>query len=208
MLSTSQVRWAYPIDDRLSGVDFPLFKEDSPVKRATKSPRLVRSLTHPASTSTLDECDLSILTDTYSYVVRACQIQTFKGFYENFNDVGLTPGSYATLAIIGANPGVRQGFVATLLGFREPNMVRLVKELVAADLIVARRSEHDKRAMGLELTPHGEHFMKDINARVLELDASFTQGLSAAERSMLMTLLQKVLKMNSAQDSPIQFHDA
>lgn len=178
------------------------------MKRATKTPRRARSLAALPPSPAADECDLSILTDTYSYIVRACQIQTFKGFYRSFGEVGLTPGSYATLAIIGANPGVRQGFVAGLLGFREPNMVRLVKELTAADLIVARRLEHDKRAMGLELTEIGSTFMAEINVKVLELDASFTKSLTKAERETLMNLLQKVLKHNAGENSPIQFHDA
>jgi len=183
-------------------------REGNLLKRATKSPRRTRSLTQAPESPLVDECDLSILTDTFSYVVRACQIQAFKGFYDTFNDTGLTPGSYATLAIIGANPGVRQGFVASLLGFRESNMVRLVKELIGADLIVGKRSEHDKRAMGLELTANGEEFMKGINARVVELDEYFTRGLTSSERKTLMSLLYKVLKQNATDDGSIRFHDA
>lgn len=155
----------------------------------------------------IDECDLSILTDTFGFMIRACQIQTFRGFYESLGDTGLTPGSYATLAIIGKNPGVRQGFVASLLGFRESNMVRLVKELTNSGLITGKRLDHDKRATGLELTPSGTEFMERINARALELDASYTAGLSDTERTTLMGLLHKVLKQRTTTDNSIEFHD-
>lgn len=178
------------------------------MKRVTKAARRTRSITADAPDSQpADECDLSILTDTFGFLVRACQIQAFRGFYEALGDTGLTPGSYATLALIGANPGVRQGFVASLLAFREPNMVRLVKELSGAGLIVGKRLPHDRRATGLELTAKGRKFMESIQGRVVELERSYTRDLSAAERKALMTLLKKVFRRNSQLGDSFEFHD-
>lgn len=178
------------------------------MKRVTKAARRTRSITvDEPQALPADECDLSILTDTFGFLIRACQIQAFRGFYDALGDTGLTPGSYATLALIGANPGVRQGFVASLLAFREPNMVRLVKELTGAGLIVGKRLPHDRRATGLELTEKGQQFMDDIQGRVAELERSYTQALSAAERKTLMALLKKVFRQNSQLGDSFEFHD-
>lgn len=178
------------------------------MKRVTKAARRTRSITvDEPQTLPADECDLSILTDTFGFLIRACQIQAFRGFYEALGDTGLTPGSYATLALIGANPGVRQGFVASLLAFREPNMVRLVKELTSAGLIVGKRLAHDRRATGLELTEKGQQFMNDIQERVVELERSYTQVLAPAERRNLMALLKTVFRQNSQLGDSFEFHD-
>lgn len=179
------------------------------MKRVTKPTRRAKSIgiDEPAAVPA-DQCDLSVLTDTYGFLVRACQIEAFRGFYEALGDTGLTPGSYATLALIGANPGVRQGFVASLLAFREPNMVRLVKELSNAGLITRTALAHDRRATGLELTEKGREFMDDVQLRVVELERSYTEGLTAAERKTLMALLKKILRQRSHRDNDIEFHDA
>jgi DNA-binding MarR family transcriptional regulator len=177
------------------------------LKRVTKAPRRIRSLAEKDTPNPVDECDLSILTDTFGFLIRACQIQTFRGFYSTLGDTGLTPGSYATLAVVGANPGIRQGFVADLLAFREPNMVRLVKELTSAGLILGKRLPHDRRAMGLELTEQGRAFMDNINTQVMSLDDSYTQGLTVAERKTLMSLLKKVLKQGIFLKDSVEFHE-
>ncbi|CAN7799760.1 MarR family winged helix-turn-helix transcriptional regulator [Paraburkholderia hospita] len=178
------------------------------MKRVTKAARRTRSIAvdEPNLLPT-EECDLSILTDTFGFLVRACQIQAFRSFYATLGETGLTPGSYATLALIGANPGVRQGFVASLLAFREPNMVRLVKELTTAGLIVGKRLPHDGRATGLELTEKGQNFMDSIQERVAKLERSYTKDLSASERKTLMTLLKKVFRQSAGQDDSFEFHD-
>lgn len=178
------------------------------MKRVTKSTKRAKSIGGiDEEAIPADQCDLSVLTDTYGFLVRACQIQAFRGFYEAFGDTGLTPGSYATLALISTNPGIRQGFVASLLAFREPNMVRLVKELSTAGLITRTVLEHDRRATGLELTEKGQQFMEGIQQRVSELERSYTADLTPAERETLMALLKKILRQNSQRDSDIEFHD-
>ncbi|HEM7850536.1 MarR family transcriptional regulator [Burkholderia multivorans] len=178
------------------------------MKRVTRPVRRPRSVAVDESgATTADECDLSVLTDTFGFLIRACQLLAFRGFYEALGDTGLTPGSYATLALIGANPGVRQGFVASLLGFREPNMVRLMKELSSAGLVSRKALEHDRRATGLELTPKGRQFMEDIQERIDELERGYTQNLTAKERDTLMALLKKVFRQSTHQNDTFEFHD-
>ena len=178
------------------------------LKRVTKTARRALSVaSEEVETLPADECDLSVLTDTFGFLIRACQVQAFRGFYQTLGNTGLTPGSYATLALIGANPGVRQGFVASLLAFREPNMARLVKELDEAGLITRQPLPHDRRATGLELTEKGREFMAGIQPRIAELEESYTQNLSAAERRTLMTLLKKVFRQGSDLDDTFEFHD-
>ncbi|MBG6116385.1 MULTISPECIES: MarR family winged helix-turn-helix transcriptional regulator [unclassified Sphingobium] len=148
------------------------------------------------------------MSDTFGFLARAAQLQTFRAFYREFKDVGLTPPSYAALAIIGSNPGVRQGFVASLLGFREPNMTKLVKELTLAGLLDRVRREDDKRATGLELTEKGRIFVAEMNSRALELDQLYTQGLKKGERETLLRLLKTVLKNKALEVAEIvEFHD-
>ncbi|WP_053184450.1 MarR family winged helix-turn-helix transcriptional regulator [Pseudomonas thivervalensis] len=178
------------------------------MKRVTKTVRRPRSIAAEEPDAVPAEaCDLSVLTDTFGFLIRACQVQAFRGFYEILGETGLTPGSYATLALIGANPGVRQGFVASLLAFREPNMVRLVKELTAAGLVIGKRLPHDRRATGLELTEKGMTFMESIQERVIELENSYTEGLTTSERIMLMELLKKMFRQGSQRGESFEFHD-
>lgn len=155
-----------------------------------------------------EECDLSVVSDTFGFLIRAAQLQTFRKFHLEFKDTGLTPPSYAALAIVGANPGIRQGFVGSLLGFREPNMTKLVKELSAAGLLGRVRREQDKRATGLELTGKGFEFMTEMNCRAAKLDQLHTSSLSKPDRETLMRLLKSVLKNGYGQVADlVEFHD-
>ncbi|TWC63008.1 hypothetical protein FBY10_11527 [Pseudomonas sp. SJZ103] len=86
-------------------------------------------------------------------------------------------------------------------------MVRLVKELTAAGLVIGKRLPHDRRATGLELTEKGMTFMESIQERVIELENSYTEGLTRSERVMLMELLKKMFRQGSQRGESFEFHD-
>ena len=177
------------------------------MRKAVLSSRPRRSVAEAAKEIESEECDLSIVSDTAAFLIRACQIQMFRGFYDEFADEGLTPGSYAALAIIDSNPGVRQGFVAGLLAFREPNMTKLVREFSAAGLVKRTRLAHDARATGLQLTPKGKRFVTAANERAIRLDHRFTDMLSAEQRTMLIDLLKQILRNSHFKETEIEFHE-
>lgn len=177
------------------------------MRKAVLSSRPRRSVAEAPKETRPEECDLSIVSDTVAFLIRACQIQMFRGFYEEFADVGLTPASYATLAIIDTNPGIRQGFVAGLLAFREPNMTKLVRELNAAGLVKRTRLAHDARATGLHLTPKGKKFVAEANERAIRLDHSYTDMLSAEQRAALIGMLKQILRGSRFKKDDIEFHE-
>lgn len=183
-------------------------RTDGSLMRTARIAQRRGRITETESSAPQEECDLSIVSDTFGFLVRAAQLQSFRAFYREFRDVGLTPPSYAALAIISANPGVRQGFVASLLGFREPNMTKLVKELTSAELLMRVRRDDDKRATGLELTDKGKSFMAEMNERAIRLDDLYTSGLKKGERETLLRLLKTVIKkMPSDAGETLEFHD-
>lgn len=176
--------------------------------RTARIPSRRTSLANDGYSAPAEECDLSVVSDTFGFLVRAAQVRAFQAFHQEFKDVGLTPASHAALAIISRNPGIRQGFVASLLTFREPNMTKLVKSLIAAGLLTKVRRPDDKRATGLELTEKGAAFMIDINERASKLDERFTAKLKKGERETLIRLLKTVL-MNGPPTivEPVEFLD-
>ena len=93
---------------------------------------------------------------------------------------------------IGHNPGITSRQLCATLNIQPPNLVGMVNQLQARELILRRPHPRDGRAMGLHLTPEGRKMMKQAEVTAFELEEAATARLSAAERKTLMQLLQKI----------------
>ena len=132
------------------------------------------------------------LLQSVGFLARSVQILTFEAFFDALSDTGLTPAVHATLFMVRQNPGVRQGVVANALHILDPNMTKLVRGLMAAELIEKQNDHGDKRAVSLRLTPKGQAYLASVDSRIDDLEDVYTGGLADDERAMFVCLLQRV----------------
>src|SRR3546814_14870585 len=72
------------------------------------------------------------------------------------DSAGLTPGQFGVLAIVVANPGLKQIELGTALGVDRSTIVAAVDKLEKRGLIERRPVPHDRRAHALTLTAEGQ----------------------------------------------------
>lgn len=146
----------------------------------------------PLPDTSVDEVDTRFLDSLVGYNARRATLVIVDAFLRNMAVYGLRPVDFSVLSLIGHNPGITSRQLCATLNIQPPNLVGMVNQLQARELILRRPHPHDGRAMGLHLTPGGRKMMKQAEVTAFELEEAATARLSAAERKTLMQLLQKI----------------
>ena len=107
------------------------------------------------------------------------------------DSIGLTPALFAVLNYLRANKGTIQQQVGAAMGIDPSTMVSLVDQLERAGLAERRPRPHDRRAREVLITAKGRRALKRARELAEEVEGDVLQGLSAAERRRLVTLLRK-----------------
>lgn len=137
---------------------------------------------------------MDLLPDLLGYRLRRAQLAVFQDFSQRMAAFGVTPGRFGVLAVIGANPGLSQSAVAEALGTERSTMVAIVDRFERDGWVVRRRQDGDRRTYALTLTAAGETLVERMKAEVRAHEARIVAGLSAAERDLLMRLLERVAR--------------
>jgi DNA-binding MarR family transcriptional regulator len=144
--------------------------------------------------------DFAGLSGIAGFVVHLANLLLYRDYYERFagNAAGMTLGAISVMAVIDANPGIRQGAAAEALLIKRSNMTKLVNRLERGGLVRRRASGRDRRTVGLYLTPVGRRRLGVLLPQVAAHDAEATQPLSPRERRALVDLLAKLVDAKRA----------
>jgi DNA-binding MarR family transcriptional regulator len=136
------------------------------------------------------------LANIAGFTMRLANLLLFRDYYDHFasSPGALSLGAISVMAVIAANPGIRQGAAAEALLIKRSNMTKLVNRLERQGLVRRRASGRDRRAVGLYLTAAGRRRLAMLLPAVAEQDAQSTASLSARERRVLVELLGKLVK--------------
>ncbi|QES51317.1 MarR family transcriptional regulator [Streptomyces venezuelae] len=85
-----------------------------------------------------------------------------------------------------------KGALAARLDMNASDLVKVVNELTRRDYVVCVRDTDDRRRILVLLTPAGKAALDRINAEIATADEDLLAPLSAADRTRLTTLLQRV----------------
>ena len=150
------------------------------------------STRNPPPDTSVAQVDTRFLDSLVGYNARRATLVIVDAFLRNMAVYGLRPVDFSVLSLIGHNPGITSRQLCATLNIQPPNLVGMVNQLQARELILRRPHPRDGRAMGLHLTPEGRKMMKQAEVTAFELEEAATARLSAAERKTLMQLLQKI----------------
>ncbi len=124
------------------------------------------------------------------YPLRRAQIAVFEDFMLAAGSVGLRPGQFSTLVVIGANPGSKQTDVASALGIQGTNFVAMINQLEERGLV--ERRVFDRRTYALHLTDDGRKLMEAGVALQEAQEASYEEILGPGGRQILLGLLARL----------------
>jgi DNA-binding MarR family transcriptional regulator len=161
---------------------------NTPVEAASKA----GTEPNPATIDTSERLDASYLEGLIGYNARRAALTVIGVFLERMAPYGLRPVEFSTLSLIHHNPGVTARQLCQTLGLQPPNMVGTIAQFEKKGLLQRRPHPSDGRAQGLHLTADGQTLMQRAELTAAELEVEATQRLSAAERTRLMALLQKI----------------
>ena len=137
-----------------------------------------------------DEFILDDLTNSLGFLTRAAYLQ-IGDLIRDHGSFAVSPPTLSMLALVEANPGIRQMQAARLLLIRESNMVMLVRELVGNGL-VERRGVGGKRS-GLWITKEGTAILTQT-AQAAGISREYADCLSDAEYQQLIALLARTYR--------------
>ena len=108
--------------------------------------------------------------------------------------VGLTPALFGLLNVLGAREGAIQQELSSAMGIDPSTMVALIDELERGGLAKRRPHPKDRRAREVAITPKGRRVLERGRGLANQVDDDVLQGLTAAERRQLLTLLRRALR--------------
>ena len=111
---------------------------------------------------------------------------------EAYERENVHPYHYAILLALQEGGHETQGAIADALGYDRGQLVGLLDELEERGLIERRRDPDDRRRHLVQMTADGKRKLRRLRTLADELDDSFLEPLSEAERTQLHTLLLKL----------------
>jgi DNA-binding MarR family transcriptional regulator len=113
-------------------------------------------------------------------------------FAERLAPLDLHPRHFGMLSHIAAAEGLSQQALSVALGVHRSAVVALVDDLERRGLAERRRDPDDRRAYTLYLTPGGRKLLAELERAADDDEAELLGALDAAERTQLISLLQRV----------------
>ncbi|MBD3658467.1 MULTISPECIES: MarR family transcriptional regulator [Marinobacter] len=114
---------------------------------------------------------------------------------ERLKDMGVTQARWTTMVYLQeGGEGLTQRELAGLMAIENPTLVRLLDSLEEQNLIERRPCQHDRRARRLFLTPSGESFMDDLNARAAQLRAEMLDGVTDDEIECALRVFRRIME--------------
>lgn len=142
--------------------------------------------------------DQSGLMHLVGYASTRASLELKKSFRRHMGEpLGLKAVEFSVLVLVDSNPEVNQKQLGLALDVSAPNLAVTLDRMVAQGWVRRERSERDRRAQLIRLTPEGQALARrarDI-ARHMEDDALAV--LSPAEQALLLELLQRVARQRT-----------
>lgn len=105
---------------------------------------------------------------------------------------GLRPVEFTVLSLINENPGSSLARLAQALAVTAPNITMWIDRLEERGLVQRGRSETDRRAQHLDVTPEGRQLVTKATQQLHDGERELLAHLSDGERTILIELLHKV----------------
>lgn len=105
--------------------------------------------------------------------------------------LGLRPRHLVALTVLRAEGGISQQALASTLEMDSTNIVGLLNDLEAKDLVERRRSPQDRRRHVVELTEDGTKRLKEAECALAGAEDEVLGALQPTERETLYKLLRR-----------------
>ena len=143
----------------------------------------------------------NLLEDSLAYFIRRAQVRC-DAELARYLEPGISPARLAALATIGANPGISQSALGSLLNIASPSVVKVVDDLESRGLLERGPGpSSDRRVYAVRLTEKGTTELRRYNEAVKRFEEKIASDLTKTERQQLTSLLKRVAATSDARES-------
>jgi MarR family transcriptional regulator, lower aerobic nicotinate degradation pathway regulator len=126
------------------------------------------------------------------FLMRKVSQASFEGFAAILGRHGLHPMHLGLLSILDAEGPISQQSLGRVMGVDPSTMVARMDALESRRLIERRRSDEDRRAYEISLTPKGRKTLERLRAEAEDWGGHFFRALTPKEQKQLNALLLKL----------------
>ncbi len=156
-----------------------------------KERRLRRRLTRNGETVAA-AVNFGPLAGWIGFNLRMAQEASFQAFSRRSQAIGESPGRFATLTLIGRNPGISQTELSHANGRDKSSVTPVVEDLVRRGLVARKRVRSDRRAYRLNLTPAGRKTLADLTACARRHERNLDRLIGRGERQRFLAVLKRI----------------
>jgi len=137
--------------------------------------------------------DYGPLAGWVGFNLRMAQAATFQAFSRLAKEIGTRPGRFATLMLIGRNPGISQTALSRANGRDKSSLTPVLNDLARRGLVVRRRTRADQRTYRLSLTPAGRRLLAELTRCAREHEKKLDCIIGAKEQKGFVRALKRII---------------
>ena len=137
--------------------------------------------------------DYGPLGDWVGFNLRMAQAAAFQAFARLAKEVGTRPGRFATLMLIGRNPGLSQTALSRANGRDKSSLTPVLNDLARRGLVVRRRTRADQRAYRLSLTPAGRRLLAELTRCARTHERKLDRIIGAGGQTEFVRILKRII---------------
>jgi DNA-binding MarR family transcriptional regulator len=153
-------------------------------------PRKPKPVKRPAQAT--NAIDYGPLENWVGFRLRMAQSASFQAFARLTHDVKIRPGRFATLMLIGRNPGISQTALSQANGRDKSTLTPVLNDLVKRGLVRRTRTPDDRRTYQLALTAAGQRMLKQLAACAVAHDRNLDRIIGRHDRAHFLSILRRI----------------
>jgi DNA-binding MarR family transcriptional regulator len=124
--------------------------------------------------------------------LRMAQEAAFQAFSHLSQEIGESPGRFATLTLIARNPGISQTELSLANGRDKSSLTPVVEDLVKRGLVERKRMDNDRRTYRLNLTPSGKRVLTMLTRCARRHERNLDRVIGERDRKRFIQILKKI----------------
>jgi DNA-binding MarR family transcriptional regulator len=137
--------------------------------------------------------DFGPLANWIGFHLRLAQNASFQAFTREASGIDLRPGRFATLMIIGRNPGISQTALSRANARDKSSLTPVLNDLVRRKLVKRVRAKDDRRSYRLMLTSAGEELLDKLTACAARHEQHLDEVLGPIDRARFLQILKRLI---------------
>jgi len=142
--------------------------------------------------ATVESINFGPLATWIGFNLRMAQESAFQAFSRQSQEIGESPGRFATLTLIARNPGISQTELSQAAGRDKSSLTPVIEGLVRRGLVERKRLNHDRRAYCLNVTRDGKKALSTMMRCARRHEKNLDKIIGLRDRARFLEILKRL----------------